>query len=190
MHGQAAWVVARVGRGAAAASRHLLEVHPDDDPELVEQLREAAAEHLAVGAPDAARRCLERALPEPPLPEIHARVLYELGCATLLTSPVTTIGHLREALHTPGLDAGAAGRRGLPALPGPRPQRPARGGLRVVDAEAARLDAGARPDAAAGRALHVGGHPRARGGRAGTVARGSPRSPGRSGAATTPSAPC
>lgn len=104
MHGQAAWAVTESGRGAAAASRHLLEVHPDDDPELVEQMREAAREHLAVGAPDAARRCLERALKEPPLPEVHARVLYELGCATLLTAPSTTIGHLRAALQRPGLE--------------------------------------------------------------------------------------
>ncbi|MEV6016792.1 AAA family ATPase [Streptomyces sp. NPDC051997] len=104
MHGQAAWAVTESGRGAAAASRHLLEVHPDDDPELVEQMREAAREHLAVGAPDAARRCLERALKEPPLPEVHARVLYELGCATLLTAPSTTIGHLRAALDRPGLE--------------------------------------------------------------------------------------
>ncbi|MFF3612190.1 ATP-binding protein [Streptomyces sp. NPDC002580] len=104
MHGQAAWAVTESGRGAAAASRHLLEVHPDDDPELVEQMREAAREHLAVGAPDAARRCLERALKEPPLPETHARVLYELGCATLLTAPSTTIGHLRAALERPGLE--------------------------------------------------------------------------------------
>jgi tetratricopeptide (TPR) repeat protein len=104
MHGQAAWAVTESGRGAAAASRHLLEVHPDDDPELVEQMREAAGEHLAVGAPDAARRCLERALAEPPLPEVHARVLYELGCATLLTAPSTTIGHLRAALERPGLE--------------------------------------------------------------------------------------
>ncbi len=106
MHGRAAWAVTRAGRGAAAAARHLLEVHPDDDPELVAQLRAAAAEHLAVGAPDAARRCLERALQEPPLPEHHAQVLYELGCATLLTSPATTAGHLRAALDMPGLDAG------------------------------------------------------------------------------------
>ncbi|WP_405884190.1 AAA family ATPase [Streptomyces sp. NBC_01136] len=104
MHGQAAWAVTESGRGAAAASRHLLEVHPDDDPELVEQLREAAREHLAVGAPDAARRCLERALKEPPLPEVHARVLYELGCATLLTAPSTTINHLRAALDQAGLE--------------------------------------------------------------------------------------
>lgn len=35
---------------------------------------------------------------------MHARVLYELGCATLLTAPATTIGHLRTALAMPGLD--------------------------------------------------------------------------------------
>ncbi|TPQ23265.1 ATP-binding protein [Streptomyces sporangiiformans] len=104
MHGVAASVVTASGRGAAAASRHLLEVHPDDDPEVVEQMREAAREHLAVGAPDAARRCLERALLEPPVPEVHAHVLYELGCATLLTSPATTIQHLREALTLHGLE--------------------------------------------------------------------------------------
>jgi tetratricopeptide (TPR) repeat protein len=104
MHGIAAQVVADSGQGAAAAARHLLQVHPDDDEELVEQLRQAAREHLAVGAPEAARRCLERALLEPPAPEVHARVLYELGCATLLTAPATTIEHLQRALSMPGLD--------------------------------------------------------------------------------------
>ncbi|MGI5459657.1 ATP-binding protein [Streptomyces sp. CA-249302] len=104
MHGIAAQVITDSGRGAAMASRHLLRVHPDDDEELVEQLREAAREHLLVGAPDAARRCLERALLEPPLPEVHAEVLYELGCATLLTAPATTIDHLQSALGMPGLD--------------------------------------------------------------------------------------
>ncbi|MFF4833501.1 ATP-binding protein [Streptomyces sp. NPDC001315] len=106
MHGIAAQVVNDSGLGAAAAARHLLQVHPDDDEELVEQLREAAREHIAVGAPDAARHCLERALLEPPRPEAHARVLYELGCATLLTAPARTIGHLRTALAMPGLDGG------------------------------------------------------------------------------------
>ncbi|QOV34141.1 AAA family ATPase [Streptomyces ferrugineus] len=103
MHGIAARVVTDNGHGAAVAARHLLEVHPDDDEELVEQLREAAREHLAVGAPDAARRCLERALLEPPLPDVHPRVLHELGCATLLTAPATTIDHLQTALAMPGL---------------------------------------------------------------------------------------
>jgi tetratricopeptide (TPR) repeat protein len=107
MHGIAAKVVTDSGRGAAAGvgdDLHLLQVHPDDDEEVVEQLREAARAHLAVGAPAAARACLERALKEPPNPEIHPRVLYELGCATLLTAPAVTIGHLRTALALPGLD--------------------------------------------------------------------------------------
>ncbi|QYX76053.1 ATP-binding protein [Streptomyces akebiae] len=104
-HGVAATAVTESGRGAAAASRHLIEVHPDGEAELVEQLRAAAAEHLAVGAPEAARRCLERALKEPPQPDIRVRVLYELGCATLLTSPATTIEYLRSALAEPGLDS-------------------------------------------------------------------------------------
>ncbi|WP_153812490.1 AAA family ATPase [Streptomyces sp. SUK 48] len=104
MHGVAAEIVTELGRGAAEAARHLLEVHPEADERLVERLREAAREHLAVGAPDAARVCLERALEEPPRPDIHAHVLYELGCATLLTAPAVTIGHLRSALAMRGLD--------------------------------------------------------------------------------------
>ncbi|MEU1462004.1 AAA family ATPase [Streptomyces sp. NPDC005727] len=104
MHGVAAQILTETGHSAAEASRHLLKVHPDDDEDLVEQLREAAREHLAVGAPDAARRCLERALREPPRPEVHAHVLYELGRATLLTAPAVTVEHLRSALAMPGLD--------------------------------------------------------------------------------------
>ncbi|WP_028798953.1 ATP-binding protein [Streptomyces sp. 142MFCol3.1] len=142
MHGQAAWAVTESGLGAAAASRHLLEVHPDDDPELVEQMREAAREHLAVGAPDAARRCLERALEEPPLPEVHASVLYELGCATLLTAPARTIGHLRAALERPGLDDGmrvdAVFRLSQALLHNDQLEE----AVRTVDAEADRLPPG------------------------------------------------
>ncbi|MET9727456.1 ATP-binding protein [Streptomyces zaomyceticus] len=104
LHGRAAWALTRAGHGPAAASRHLLEVHPDDDEDVVRQLRAAAVEHLAVGAPDAARRCLDRALAEPPHPETYATVLYELGCASLLTAPAATVRHLRSALDLPGLD--------------------------------------------------------------------------------------
>lgn len=104
MHGLAAWALTQAGHGPAAVSRHLLEVHPDDDQDVVSQLRAAAVEHLAVGAPDAARRCLERALVEPPGPDTYARVLYELGCASLLTAPAATVRHLRSALELPGLD--------------------------------------------------------------------------------------
>ncbi|MFB6671345.1 AAA family ATPase [Streptomyces sp. NPDC056390] len=143
MHGQAAWAVTASGHGAAAASRHLLQVHPDDDPELVEQLRTAAGEHLAVGAPEAARRCLERALQEPPLPDVRSELLYELGCATLLTSPAVTIGHLRQALDIkPGLDGDArvdAVCRLSQALVHNNQLEEA---LREIDSEAARLDPG------------------------------------------------
>ncbi|MFJ6216026.1 ATP-binding protein [Streptomyces sp. NPDC092296] len=104
MHGVAARAVLDAGLGAAEAARHLLEVHPEGDDELVLLLREAAKEHLAVGAPDAARRCLERALGEPPADSDRPAVQYELGCATLLTEPSVTVNHLRSALAQPALD--------------------------------------------------------------------------------------
>lgn len=142
MHGIAARIVTDSGRGAAAAARHLLEVHPDDDEELVRQLREAAREHLAVGAPDAARRCLERALEEPPRPEVHAHVLYELGSATFLTAPARTIGHLRTALGMPGLDGDrrvdAVVRLSQALLHNDHLEE----AVRTVEAEAARLEPG------------------------------------------------
>ncbi|MFI5975509.1 ATP-binding protein [Streptomyces sp. NPDC051452] len=142
MHGVAAQIITELSRGAAEAARHLLKVHPDDDEELVEQLREAAREHLAVGAPDAARRCLERALEEPPRPEVHAHVLYELGCATLLTSPAVTIDHLQNALGTAGLDGDdrvdAVVRLSQALLHNDQLEE----AVRTVEAEAARHEAG------------------------------------------------
>ncbi|WP_435973054.1 ATP-binding protein [Streptomyces sp. Qhu_M48] len=104
LHGRAAWALTEAGHSPAATSRHLLEVHPDEDESVVRLLRAAAVEHLAVGAPDAARRCLDRALAEPPHPDTYAAVLYELGCASLLTAPAATVRHLRSALDLPGLD--------------------------------------------------------------------------------------
>ncbi|MGA5702908.1 ATP-binding protein [Peterkaempfera bronchialis] len=104
LHGQAAWAVADAGLGIAAAARHLLETHPDSDPDTVDHLRAAARENLRAGAPEAARRCLERALREPPRPADRAAVLYELGCSALLTAPAVTVNHLRAALAQPDLD--------------------------------------------------------------------------------------
>ncbi|MHA6762230.1 ATP-binding protein [Streptacidiphilus sp. PAMC 29251] len=104
MHGQAAVEVIASGRSLADASRHLLEIQPDEDLRMVEQLREAARQHLTIGSPEAAKRCLERALREPPADEDRAELLFELGCSTLLTAPPVTINHLRSALTTtPGL---------------------------------------------------------------------------------------
>ncbi|WP_336621576.1 AAA family ATPase [Streptomyces sp. DH37] len=103
LHGQAAAVVADAGHGSTAAARHLLEVHPEGDPAVVAALRGAAAEYLRAGAPEAAQRCLERALREPPGPDERAAVLYELGRAALPTQPAATVNHLRAALEEPGL---------------------------------------------------------------------------------------
>ncbi|MEU0433866.1 AAA family ATPase [Streptomyces sp. NPDC006290] len=104
LHGQAAWCVIDEGLGPAAAARHLMETHPDGDTWIVQQLRAAARETQRAGAPDAARRYLARALREPPPFEDRAAVLYELGCASLLTEPTTTVNHLRAALEEPITD--------------------------------------------------------------------------------------
>lgn len=101
LHGKAAAAVVDAGLGASAAARHLLETHPENDPWVVRTLREAAGENLRAGAPDAARRQLARALREPPDFDERAAVLYELGCASLLTEPANTVNHLRAALAEP-----------------------------------------------------------------------------------------
>ncbi|MFF3489925.1 ATP-binding protein [Streptomyces sp. NPDC002795] len=104
LHGQAAWTVLDAGLGPCAAARHLLETHPEGDAWVVRQLRAAAAETVRAGAPDAARRYLARALREPPAFDDRAAVLYELGSASLLTEPATTVNHLRAALEEPITD--------------------------------------------------------------------------------------
>ncbi|GAA2088528.1 AAA family ATPase [Kitasatospora saccharophila] len=105
MHGQAATVIENAGGSLLAASRHLLETHPGEgDDAMVRKLRRAAAENLAIGAPGAARRCLERAMNEPPDVDDQAEVLYELACASLLTDPEATANQLRRAIDMePGL---------------------------------------------------------------------------------------
>ncbi|MFJ4850047.1 MULTISPECIES: ATP-binding protein [unclassified Streptomyces] len=106
LHGQAAWAVVDAGLGPSAAARHLLETHPEGDPWVVAQLRQAARDTTRAGAPDAARRYLARALREPPAYDDRAAVLFELGCSSLLSEPATTVNHLRAALEEPIADAG------------------------------------------------------------------------------------
>ncbi|GAA4890161.1 ATP-binding protein [Streptomyces coeruleoprunus] len=106
MHGMAAQAVIDEGLGAVAAARHMLEMHPEGDPWVVQQLRQAARDSFSAGAPDAARRYLARALREPPEVEDRAQVLFELGAASLLTEPATTVNHLRAALEEPKIEQG------------------------------------------------------------------------------------
>ncbi|MFJ9695329.1 ATP-binding protein [Kitasatospora sp. NPDC101183] len=99
MHGIAAAEIENAGLGLLAASRHLVETHSGEgDDRIVKKLRRAAVEHQLIGAPEAAQRCLHRALNEPPADEIKAEVLYELGCSALLTDPVATVNQLKLAL--------------------------------------------------------------------------------------------
>ncbi|MHC0433728.1 ATP-binding protein [Streptomyces sp. O3] len=104
MHGVAAQALIDAGHGAAAAARHMLEMHPEGDPWVVQQLRQAARENFSAGAPDAALRCLSRALREPPDLEDRAQLLFELGSAGLLHEPMTAVNHLRAALEEPKID--------------------------------------------------------------------------------------
>ncbi|WP_374228725.1 AAA family ATPase [Streptomyces sp. ET3-23] len=104
LHGKAAWELIESGKGPAAASRHLLETHPEEDEWVAGHLQEAAREYLRTGAPDAARRCLERALREPPPGEMKASVLFDLGSPGLLRDPSVMENHLRAALDDPDLD--------------------------------------------------------------------------------------
>ncbi|MFE7590440.1 ATP-binding protein [Kitasatospora sp. NPDC057512] len=99
MHGIAAAEIENAGLGLLAASRHLVETHAGEgDDRIVKKLRRAAIEHQLIGAPEAAQRCLHRALNEPPADEIKAEVMYELGCSALLTDPVATVNQLKLAL--------------------------------------------------------------------------------------------
>ncbi|CAN3984316.1 hypothetical protein KPATCC21470_7035 [Kitasatospora purpeofusca] len=99
MHGVAAAEIENAGLGLLAASRHLVETFAGEgDDRTVRKLRRAASEHLLIGAPEAAQRCLHRALAEPPDDQDRAEVLYELGCSALLTDPVATVNQLKLAL--------------------------------------------------------------------------------------------
>ncbi|WP_149179768.1 AAA family ATPase [Streptomyces sp. TRM49041] len=106
MHGMAARAIVDEGLGATEAARHMLEMHPEGDPWVVQELRRAARDSFAAGAPDAARRYLSRALREPPDVEDRAEVLFELGSANLLHDPLSSVNHLRAALEEPKLEQG------------------------------------------------------------------------------------
>ncbi|GGQ07623.1 hypothetical protein GCM10010249_27390 [Streptomyces roseolilacinus] len=55
MHGVAAQALVDEGHGAAAAARHMLEMHPEGDPWVVQQLRRAARDSFSATASPRAR---------------------------------------------------------------------------------------------------------------------------------------
>ncbi len=84
-HREAAELMSSSGAAAREIAPHLLACAPDMDQWVVDRLRAAAREAMSAGAPDAARRLIERALAEPPDDPMEAT--YELGRALWGSSP-------------------------------------------------------------------------------------------------------
>ena len=85
-HRRAAELISSTGTDAREVAPHLLACAPNGDQWVVAQLRDAAREAMGAGAPEAARRYLERALDEPAREDVE--LTYELGRALGETSPI------------------------------------------------------------------------------------------------------
>lgn len=81
-HKRAAALLASTGVSAEVLVPHLLATAPEADPQVVEQLRAAAARALGRGAPKIAAACLRRALAEPPDADDRLAIMVE--CAQAL----------------------------------------------------------------------------------------------------------
>lgn len=123
-HLRAAGALISAGAGPSRIAPHLIATAPDQRPEVVSQLRCAAREKIAAGAPEAALACLRRALAEPPLPAELAGTLLELGEVEAVLVERGASEHLRAALELARVPAQrrriARAIRGLaaPTLPG------------------------------------------------------------------------
>lgn len=97
-HRSAARLLDREGAGADHVAGHLLSCLPEDDPWVVERLREFAATAMRRGAPDLAASALTRALEEPPPTDVRVEVLCELAAAEDATGQADeALAHLAEA---------------------------------------------------------------------------------------------
>lgn len=96
-HRGAARLLHRDGAPPGRVGAHLLAVQPSADPWVVARLREAAADAVDRGAPQAAPALLERALAEPPPAAERVALLRELGRAEELAGQDAALAHLAEA---------------------------------------------------------------------------------------------
>ncbi len=85
-HRRAAELISSTGGNAREAAPHLLACAANGDQWVVGQLRDAAREAMGTGAPEAARRYLERALEEPARDAVE--MTFELGRALAEVSPI------------------------------------------------------------------------------------------------------
>lgn len=101
MQGQrrGAELLVHAGSVPERAATYLMLNPPDDDPFVVDVLRQAARRSVAQGAPEAAVKYLQRALQEPPPESDRREVLRELGVAeTRIFNADSAAEHLRRAL--------------------------------------------------------------------------------------------
>jgi DNA-binding CsgD family transcriptional regulator len=96
-HARAAGILAASGASDERIAAQIVEATPVGDPHRVELLRRVAADALRRGAPAAAIAGLQRALVEPPEPEVKGQVLLELGSAELRLGAPETVAHLAAA---------------------------------------------------------------------------------------------
>jgi DNA-binding CsgD family transcriptional regulator/tetratricopeptide (TPR) repeat protein len=97
LHHAAALLLAEEGAELDAIAAQLLASEPLGSPEVVDQLRQAAALALARGAPEDAVAYLSRALAEGSERELRAAVAFELGTASKLAGRPGTLKHFAEA---------------------------------------------------------------------------------------------
>ncbi len=98
-HQRAARMLEVDGAAAEEVTVHLLAAGTAGDDWVVDRLRKAAADAIGRGAADVATLCLERALAEPPSPEVRGDVLLELGRAETMHAPASAVVHLAESLR-------------------------------------------------------------------------------------------
>jgi tetratricopeptide (TPR) repeat protein len=97
-HERAARLLAGAGAATDRIAVHLLATHPRGDAETVNTLRQAAKGASNRGAPDVAVTYLQRALAEPPSPELTSVLVHELGRAALSAGELEmAIEQLRHA---------------------------------------------------------------------------------------------
>jgi tetratricopeptide (TPR) repeat protein len=97
-HERAARLLTGAGKATERIAVHLLATRPGGDPETVNTVRQAAKGASNRGAPDVAVTYLQRALAEPPSPELEPVLVHELGRAALSAGELgMAIEQLRQA---------------------------------------------------------------------------------------------
>ncbi|HEX2053514.1 MAG TPA: AAA family ATPase [Actinomycetota bacterium] len=109
-HRQVASILRRESAPPEKVASHLVPTEPSGDESVVVELTAGAESALARGAPDEARRYLERALREPPGPVHMGRVLQRLGAAEMRVDPASAVSHLSAALEAARGDIDMKGR--------------------------------------------------------------------------------